>query len=521
MKIGRLWIVPALLAAALSARPGWAEECETADDDRVGDEILLELFPGVPVDPVAARHGVTVLDGIPRFSLYRIGVAPGVVVDTVVSELEGDPDVRDAEPHRRLETAEGVQRSIADVDFGATERTYAEQGAAAVLRVNPAHQRFTGDGVTVAVLDTSVALDHPVLEGAALGPGFDVIGGGGTAQVPANGLDDDGDGLVDESDQHGTHVTGLVHLAAPGARILAIRVLEEDGQGDVFTIAKGVLHAIEAGADVLNLSFGMVPDSPPLERAIQDALDAGIVVVAPAGNRNGECPDFPARRSEVLAVAGVGADLVKTSFSSYGDTVDLSAPADSLLSPYQPQYFARWSGTSFAAPLVSGGVALLLEKYPGLSPLDAMETMRASTQPDNNPPSLSGQMGTGVLDLDRVTLALTFDRNSVKVRRGADAGTAIVRFSAVAGSTTYDLARGSVASLREIGQTVDLGSLTCLANDLVAPDSVSASVEDAAVPPAGEAFFYLFRDDGDDGGGSYGTGSRGQSRVPGPSDCPN
>ncbi len=518
---GLAWI---LLVAALAA-PAARAECEPADDDRVGDEILVELEAWGSVDVVAARHGVTVLDAIPRFSLYRIGVPPGANIDAIVGQLEGDPDVRDAEPHRRLETAEGVQRSIADLDINGTVGTFQSQSTTNLIHTAAAHQHFTGASVLVAVVDTNVAVNHVVLRGASFGPGFDMIGGAPTADVPPNGLDDDADGDVDEADQHGTHVAGLVHLAAPGARILAIRVLEEDGQGDVFTTAKGILQAIDAGADIINLSFGMVPSSLPLERAIEYALDAGIVVVAPAGNRNGGCPDFPANQPEVLAVAGIGADLVKTSFSSYGIPVGLSAPADALLSPYRGQSFARWSGTSFAAPLVSGGVALLLEKYPGLSPSEAIATLRASTQPDNNPPSLSGQMGTGVLDLDLVTRALTGNRSSVKVERGSSGGgeAAVVRFSPVEGAATYDLVRGSVANLRLAGGTVELGTLACLADGLAAPSSYSVSVPASAVPEVGEAYFYLFRDDGDDGGGgTYGTGGNGEPRIPDPdTDCPN
>ena len=514
--IARVHLVVVLLALVALAGRGAFAVCTPVDDDRVTGELVIELHPGLPIGPVAARHPITVLDAIPEWNLYRATVSAGANVDQTVSDLGADADVQRAEPHRHLETGEGVKRTIPEMDVTANSTIFLNQALAASIHTASAHARYTGEGVTVAILDTAQSVSNPETAASMAGPGLDLVGGGSTAEIPANGIDDDGDGLIDECDQHGTHVAGLVHLAAPNARILAIRVLEEDGKGESFTIAKGILRAIRAGAKVINLSFSMQHDSRVIERALEDATDAGVVVIAAAGNGGLECVEFPAYLPDVLAVASVDDTLVRSAFSSYGAEIDLSAPGRDALSTFGAAAWARWTGTSFAAPLTAGGAALLFEKYPGLTQAQAMSVLTGSTQPDSNPPSLDGLMGSGVLDLDGITLALTTDRTSLKARN--DPGGTVVRWSPVQGATNYDLARGDLANVSLSGGQVNLGPLTCIANDTTVTDT--AGIADPAIPGPGQVFFYVFRDDAPDASGlSYGSGSQYRPRVPGASDC--
>jgi hypothetical protein len=213
--------------------------------------------------------------------------------------------------------------------------------------------------------------------------------------------------------------------------------------------------------------------------------------------------------------------MVKTSFSSYGSAMDLAAPAEAVLSPYLAQTFARWSGTSFAAPLVSGGAALLLDRYPGLLSAEVEDLLRASAQPDPNQNGpFAGKTGNGTLDIERVTRSIAVDRNSLKLqkRSSADPGSTWVRWSPVEGAGAYDLVRGTLSALTRSGGAVHLGPVTCRSNDVAA--GVVGWVAEPDVPPAGEAFFYLIRDDADETGGmSYGTGSVGEPRLPTSGDC--
>ena len=174
----------------------------------------------------------------------------------------------------------------------------------------------------------------------------------------------------------------------------------------MFDVARAILYAIEAGAGVINLSDTMLHEARSIEKAIEAAADAGVVVVVAAGNRGEEivvdleegCKSFPAYRDEVIAVAAVDANLIKADFSDYGSAVDLSAPGVDLLSTFgqtlacdvmggEPANvdFAAWSGTSFAAPLVAGAAALILEKYPCLSPGEVRDLLMLTVQPDNDP----------------------------------------------------------------------------------------------------------------------------------------
>jgi subtilisin family serine protease len=241
-------------------------------------------------------------------------------------------------------------------------------------------------------------------------------------------------------------------------------------------------------------------------------VDSGVVVVAAVGNR-GEpivdgsihgCKSFPAYKEEVIAVAAVDQDGVKAPFSNYGPDVDLSAPGVDLLSTYDVD-FAGWSGTSFAAPLVAGAAALILEKYPCMAPSEVRDLLIQTAQPDNNP-TLTGQMGAGILDLDALTLALSTDRCSLRVEN-TPVGT-VLTWSPVLDAATYDVVRGDVAHL---GIQEGTGPLDCLVDDSVETNTVIAP--DVPPPSPGQVYFYLFRDDLDP---SYGGED---PRTPGTGDC--
>ena len=509
------------------------EECQ--EQVCIG-QIFVELVPGFPVegllDPLGPFGDLFLVDEIPQLRFYLLGKEiPGGqniedVIDPIVEQLKQlETRVERAEAHRHLETPEGVQLSIPDLGDETAAAAYPDQPATETIHTGPALARYTGAGVTVAIIDTGMSFDHPQTSDRILKPGADFAGGDGTGQSQPNGENDDGDTATDESLHHATFIAGLVHLAAPDARILPIRALETDGKGTAFGVAKAIFHAIDSGVDVINLSHGMLYDSRAVSKAVEDAVDAGIVVVVAAGNRgepivhentdNGdlECISFPASHEEVIAVAAVDENLVRTAFSDFGPGVDVSAPGVQLASTFGDTDFAFWSGTSFAAPFVAGAVALILDKYPCLTPDEVRTLLMNTAQPDNNPPD---EIGAGVVDLDALTLALTTDRCSLALEQ-TPMGT-VATWSPVAGAATYDLARGDLANLVVIPGTetdvVDLGPLACLVDDSVDSDSVSAP--DEGVPAPGQVQFYLFRDDTDP---YYGADSDGHPRAPGVGDC--
>ena len=198
-----------------------------------------------------------------------------------------------------------------------------------LIEADGARSVSTGAGATVAVIDSGVQADHPDLAGR-IGPSYDVVQRDATPQ--------DGDG-------HGTHVMGVVGAAtgngvgvesvAPGATLMAVRVLGDDGGGSIDDVARGIDWAREHGADVINLSLGSeVPllgagGGDSFDGAIRRAIAAGIVVVAAAGNNGVPVCEQPAARDGLLCVGAVDKRRARSFFSSFGSGLGLVAPGGS------------------------------------------------------------------------------------------------------------------------------------------------------------------------------------------------
>ena len=264
-----------------------------------------------------------------------------------------------------------------------TRAAWSAQPLVSQLRLHRAHELSLGDGELVAVLDTGADPDHQVLAGR-LAAGWNYVDDNADTRDVASGVDSNGDGTEDGAFGHGTFVAGLVVLVAPRARILPARVLDSDGNGNTFAVAQAMLDAVEAGATVINLSLGAADHefkSRVIDDAIKEAQKQGVVVVAAAGNDASERPHYPASRSEVISVAAQDerADGLAP-FSSRGDKVDVAAPGVALIGAMPDYRFASWSGTSMAAPLVSGEVALIRSAAPSLSTKKVTEAIEKTAR---------------------------------------------------------------------------------------------------------------------------------------------
>jgi hypothetical protein len=159
---------------------------------------------------------------------------------------------------------------------------------------------------------------------------------------------------------HGTFVAGLVLLAAPDCEIMPIRAFDGDGDGTYFDVAKSIYLAIQEDVDVINMSFGSSDTSSTLLDACQDAFEAGIALVAAAGNDSSNTVLYPAGYPWVTAVSAIDSTDSVAAFSNYGDHIDICAPGVGLYSAIPGDtIWGSWSGTSFATALVSGGCALM------------------------------------------------------------------------------------------------------------------------------------------------------------------
>jgi subtilisin family serine protease len=276
--------------------------------------------------------------------------------------------------------------------------------AASAVHTAEAQLLSTGDGVTVAVLDTGIQMTphiHPAFAGMLV-PGADLIDGDLVPAETANGRDDDADGLIDEGIGHGTHVAGIVHQVAPQARIMPVRVLDDDGSGTLWSVSEGMYWASDHGAQVLSLSLGTHGSAEVLREAVQVVSDRGVLVVAAAGNDGRDRKMYPAAAPAALAVGSVGAGDIVSSFSNFGRWIDVMAPGENIHSTYAypADSYAMNSGTSMATPWVAGEAALILARRPGLNPAETAGAITAGATPiDALNPTRTGLIGAGRIDL--------------------------------------------------------------------------------------------------------------------------
>lgn len=237
-----------------------------------------------------------------------------------------------------------------------------------------------GAGVTVAVVDSGLDLTHPAFQGA----------------VDTQGMHDfvDGDGQPQEVGQlghapygHGTGVAGVVRQIAPNSKIMPLRVVDAQGNGDAANVASAIVWAADHGAQVLNLSLGSDEASPAVEAALAYAAGRGLYAAISSGNRDLEALDEPAaslaasplRRSMSVSVGSVDPADLKSSFGNYGAALNLSAPGEQIAVPAPEGYVGLWSGTSFSSPMAAGALALALADRTNSA--DLVQAMLGSAQP--------------------------------------------------------------------------------------------------------------------------------------------
>ena len=246
-----------------------------------------------------------------------------------------------------------------------------------------------GRGVTIAVLDGGVLNDTAF--GARLRQldiGYGLIGGG----------------------TDGSHATSVAGLAAggsadatgvaPSSSLLSIRVTGTDGASDIFSVARGIYAAVDAGASVINVSLGGYATSVVLSEAVDYALAANVAVVASAGNDQAAHLVWPAAYTGVVSVGAVDGIGRQAIFSNSGPSLQLTAPGYAIRTVGAGGSRVLFSGTSASAPVVAGSIAALLSLTPGLNALQAADLL-ATYSTDAGPSGPDPDYGRGTLNLDR------------------------------------------------------------------------------------------------------------------------
>lgn len=390
--------LPTAPAASDGRTRGGADQFATQG---LENQVAITLVEGVSAAEIAAQYGAIVVSSEAGERTASLRPVAGQSAGTLMDQLAIDGRVITSEPNTWFEPAEARQQSFAFDDGLGTPATYSEQPIAGLLELDRAHDVATGKGVKVAIIDTGADMKHPMLRRSIVG-GRDFVANDADPTDARDFIDNDRDGRVDEAWGHGTHVAGLVHLVAPEAQLLIVRVLDAEGRGDVVNVAAGVRWAMENGAKVINLSLGLTTRSDALQNVLEDAENAGVLVIAPAGNwGTSSIVDFPGKSTHTACIAATDAAGNGASFSSYGSDVELSAPGVAVRSTYPGGRYRLWSGTSMSAPLVAGAAALLAEKHP-LWDLVLLEGRLQSTARAlrSAPPGASTQQfGAGVLNV--------------------------------------------------------------------------------------------------------------------------
>jgi subtilisin family serine protease len=245
----------------------------------------------------------------------------------------------------------------------------------------------TGAGVTAYIIDTGILFSHADFGGRAVS-GVDYVDGG----------------AADDCHGHGTHVAGIVGGATYGVakatRLVAVRVLDCAGSGDLFAILDGVDWVTEdhllnpTRPSVANMSLASEIPLPPLDAAVSASIASGVTYTLAAGNNgadNGACLISPARTTEAMTIGATNSSDQRAGFSNYGACLDFYAPGESIVSDYVSGGTATMSGTSMAAPAVAGVAAQYLQTNPLATPaqVQAELTLRLSqgvvSAPDSVP----------------------------------------------------------------------------------------------------------------------------------------
>ncbi len=352
-------------ADATSSAHGIVAKIRRAEGATVRD--VTERFPVTVQSPVLAARGVYLL--LPTDPAVATDVRRTAKLATQIGRFAA---VEYAEPNYATDLADQRHHSGADEapsDAGTDAVSWLDQPLAHSMQLNAVHRSATGAGMVVAVLDTGIDSDHPAL-GNRLVAGYDYVADDPDPAEERMTHDCNGNSVVDEAYGHGTFVAGTVRLVAPDARILPMRVLESDGTGNAFAVAEAITDAVAAGAKVINLGLGTSArhESRLVSDVLARARRLGVVTVAAAGNSASDTPQHPAKDKHVVGVTSVNAAMDDLSeFAAWGEWVDLAAPADHVVGPVPGGGFATWSGTSVAAPQISGQLALIGSRAGDLS----------------------------------------------------------------------------------------------------------------------------------------------------------
>lgn len=278
-----------------------------------------------------------------------------------------------------------------------------QPGAVALGSALRAWLGITGDnsdwgmGVRIAVLDTGVAA-HSAFSTSIRS--INLVG------LPSDPTAMNGHGTAVASVIIGNQ--SLTPGVAPGADIISVRIANDNGTSDSFLLAQGIVAAVDAGANLINISMGSFGDSVLVRNAIEYAAQNGVLIVAAAGNNGINQVAYPAANDGVIAVGSVDAIGSHLDFSNSGSEIDIAAPGYGVNAAWTENQAVSVSGTSFSSPIVAGAIAAIMTEA-GTSNLTASQAWKllSSYLNDGGTAGDDSELGAGMPDIGRVLAADT------------------------------------------------------------------------------------------------------------------
>ncbi|SER44200.1 Serine protease, subtilisin family [Lentzea xinjiangensis] len=351
--------VSVLMVPSAAAAEG--EVLSLASPDKIAGSFIVKLKEGKGSShSLASRFGATVERDYASFGGFNVKLS-----EKQAKRLAADPSVEFVEADQVVRTQ-------------ATQTNPPSWGLDRVdQRDLPLNQSYsytsTGSGVTAYVVDTGVRISHSTFGGRATN-GRDFV---------------DNDAVAQDGNGHGTHVAGTIagsqYGVAKAARIVAVRVLDNNGSGTLAGVAAGIdwVAANAVKPAVANLSLGGGANTT-LDTAVRNAVAKGVTFAVAAGNSNANASGFsPARVTEAITVGSTDRTDARSSFSNYGTVLDIFAPGRDITSSWHTSDTATStiSGTSMATPHVAGAAARYLSTNPGATPAQVSSYLVGQSTP--------------------------------------------------------------------------------------------------------------------------------------------
>jgi subtilisin family serine protease len=364
----------AALALGLAVAAAWAAApAPAAPPPRDATTILVKFAAGHEADKAKVSAKGDAVAGETKTKTLVVKLHPGASVDEKLAEYQARDDVLYAEANI---TASAALAAPNDPSYGA-QWGLAKTNALGAWSVFPGSYTVAA-GPAIAVVDSGVDSSHPDLVGRVqTASGANCLSGVCVADPAA---DDYG---------HGTHVAGIAaawanNLAggagvAYGAPVIPVKVLDSTGNGSAAGLANGIIWAADSGAPVINVSLGSTAYSRTVCDAVTYATSHGALVIAAAGNNGSSVPYYPAACPGAVGVGATDSSDAVASFSDTGSpNVALTAPGVDILSTYPGGGYQTASGTSMAAPFVSGVAELVLAQTPSRTAAEVKRILAAS-----------------------------------------------------------------------------------------------------------------------------------------------